>query len=157
MSAVLLAVFDNYETAEHVRVDLIRDGFPTDRVELTCSSFPGRAAVVPATSPHDRFVRFFRSLFSRPEEQADVERIADCIDHGNAAVTVLPRGLVEISRASRIIQRASPREIKRHDLTDQTFEYAASRGSRTWISSLWVESGNHASCLYCRLFERSFE
>jgi hypothetical protein len=32
MSAVLLAVFNDYEAAERVRIDLVRDGFPTDRV-----------------------------------------------------------------------------------------------------------------------------
>ena len=37
MSAVILAVFNDYETAERVRVMLVRDGFPTDRVELTAS------------------------------------------------------------------------------------------------------------------------
>src|SRR5437016_5537340 len=45
MSAVLLAVFNDYETAERVRVILVRDGFPTDRVELTASCDLGRAAL----------------------------------------------------------------------------------------------------------------
>jgi hypothetical protein len=45
MSAVLLAVFDNHEAAEGVRTDLVRDGFPTDRVELTAGCEPGRAAL----------------------------------------------------------------------------------------------------------------
>ena len=35
MSAVLLAVFNDYETADRVRLELFRDGFPTDRVDLT--------------------------------------------------------------------------------------------------------------------------
>jgi len=37
MSAVLLAVFNDYEAAERMRVTLFRDGFPTDRVHLTCA------------------------------------------------------------------------------------------------------------------------
>jgi hypothetical protein len=51
MSAVLLAVFSDYETAERVRTTLVRDGFPTDRVELTAHGDLGRAALEPATSP----------------------------------------------------------------------------------------------------------
>jgi hypothetical protein len=41
MSSVLLAVFNDYETAERIRVMLVRDGFPTDRVELTAPPGPG--------------------------------------------------------------------------------------------------------------------
>ncbi len=48
MSAVLLAVFNDYEAAERVRVTLVRDGFPTDRVELTASCELGRCAFEPA-------------------------------------------------------------------------------------------------------------
>ena len=53
MSAVLLAVFNNYEAADRVRLELVRDGFPTDRVELTAACEPGRAAYVPARPPDD--------------------------------------------------------------------------------------------------------
>jgi len=42
MSAVLLAVFGQYGDAERVRTQLVRDGFPTDRVELTSATEPGR-------------------------------------------------------------------------------------------------------------------
>ena len=47
MSAVLLAVFESYEAADHVRVDLIQDGFPTDRVDVMCCSDLGRAGLSP--------------------------------------------------------------------------------------------------------------
>jgi hypothetical protein len=40
MSAVLLAMFNQYKIAERMRVELVRDGFPTDRVELTASCEP---------------------------------------------------------------------------------------------------------------------
>ena len=42
MSAVLLAVFSQYGDADRVRTRLVRDGFPTDRVELTARSDRGR-------------------------------------------------------------------------------------------------------------------
>ena len=54
MSSVLLAVFNDYEAADRVRVQLVRDGFPTDRVELTASCEPGRAGLHPAEDAHDR-------------------------------------------------------------------------------------------------------
>ncbi len=40
MSAVLLAVFNEYGVADRVRTRLVGDGFPTDRVELTASCEP---------------------------------------------------------------------------------------------------------------------
>ena len=48
MGAVLLAVFKNHASAERVRSGLIRDGFPTDRVELTSQAEPGQAGIEPA-------------------------------------------------------------------------------------------------------------
>ena len=51
MSAVLLAVFNDYETADRVRLELFRDGFPTDRVDLTAVCDLGRAACQPAAQP----------------------------------------------------------------------------------------------------------
>ena len=47
MSAVLLAVFNDYACADQVRMDLFHDGFPTDRVELTACCELGRAAYHP--------------------------------------------------------------------------------------------------------------
>ena len=47
MSAVLLAVFNDFDTAERARLALFRDGFPTDRIQLTACSDPGdRKSVV---------------------------------------------------------------------------------------------------------------
>ena len=47
MSAVFLAVFSDVEAAERVRVRLVCDGFPTDRVDLIALTAPGRAASLP--------------------------------------------------------------------------------------------------------------
>jgi len=62
MSAVLLAVFNDYEAAERVRLTLFRDGFPTDRVELTATCELGRAGCEPADSVHGKCVQYFRTL-----------------------------------------------------------------------------------------------
>src|SRR5690242_10072993 len=95
MSAVLVAVFNDYEVASRVRIELFRDGFPTDRIELTARCDMGRAGMAPAKSPHDKFYQYFRTLFSREDEQACVEDLVKRIENGGATVTVHPRGMVE--------------------------------------------------------------
>jgi len=54
MSAVLLAVFNEYGGADRVRTRLVGDGFPTDRVELTACCEPGRAGLHRAASARAR-------------------------------------------------------------------------------------------------------
>ena len=39
MSAVLLAIFPDYDVASRIRLALFEDGFPTDRIELTATEF----------------------------------------------------------------------------------------------------------------------
>jgi hypothetical protein len=58
MSAVLLAIFNEFKVAERVRVELVRDGFPTDRVELTAGCEPGQAGLDPADLHASRRPRF---------------------------------------------------------------------------------------------------
>jgi hypothetical protein len=79
MAAVIIAMFDEYGRADRARLDLVRDGFPTDRVDLTAGCEPGRAALALARSPHEMLVRHFRMMFSADDEQAYVERLASCI------------------------------------------------------------------------------
>jgi len=79
MRAILLAVFDDHSVAERVRVSLVRDGFPTDRVELTASCEPGRAGLGPADSPHDKFVQYFGVLFTREDQRHYAEQLAGSV------------------------------------------------------------------------------
>ena len=64
MSAVILAVFPDYETAERLRVALVQDGFPTDRVDLTANRDLGRAALEPADSPHGKCIQYFKTMLA---------------------------------------------------------------------------------------------
>jgi hypothetical protein len=132
MSAVLLAMFDQHEIAERVRVDLVRDGFPTDRTELTASCEPGRAGLEPADSLHDRFVQYFRVLFTFDDEQHHAEQLANCLDNGAATITLHPRGSVETARAKQILLNARAVKLISHDLPSQTTESAAARVMRRW-------------------------
>ena len=133
MSAVLLAIFNEYKVAERVRVELVRDGFPTDRVELTAGCEPGRAGLEPADSPHERFVQYFRVLFTFEDERHYAEQLAKCIDNGDATITVHPRGSMETARATRILGNAGPVLLISHDLANQPALRLMAKRARLWI------------------------
>lgn len=152
MSAVLLAVFDDHDAAERVHVQLVRDGFPTDRVELTASGDLGRAEVEPATTPHEKCVQYFRTLLPREDERQYPEMLAERIDKGAAVVTVLPRGEIETARATEILQQARPSEVIGHDLEKHGWERAAAKHEGYWVQHVWLEKSAETDCLYCRLF-----
>ena len=127
MSAVLLAVFSGFGDAERVRTRLVRDGFPTDRVELTASSEKGRAGLLPAPSAASaQFQQYFRTLFSQEDERAFAELLARRVDEGAAAtVAVHPRGHIETTRATQTRKSEGAQEVIGHDLNNQAFEHAA--------------------------------
>ena len=153
MSAVLLAVFNGFGDAERVRTRLVRDGFPTDRVELTASSEQGRAGVLPAPSPRAQFTQYFRTLFCQEDERAFAELLAARVDEGAAAtVAVHPRGLIETTRAAQIMESEGAQEVVGHDLKNQAFEHAAARTEGSWIKHLTPDNPTGADCIYCRLF-----
>jgi hypothetical protein len=153
MSAVLLGVFNDYEAADRVRLELVRDGFPTDRVELTAACEPGRAGLQPADLQHDRFMQYFRTLFKSDDDFLYVEALVERIDCGGATVTVHPRGTIETTRAAEIIDQGSPTEVAQRDLANQGFEHAASANRHPWIKHLWMEAKGDSHCIYCRLFD----
>jgi hypothetical protein len=155
MSAVLLAIFDDYSTAERVRTELFHDGFPTDRYELTACCEPGRAALQPGASAHDKFITYFRTILPAPEEQHFAEEFAERLDGGAACITVHPRGPVETVRAREILAHSGPTAIAQHDISGQAFEFAAARSARPWVSHFWVENHSNAHCIYCALFEKN--
>lgn len=155
MSAVLLAIFNDYTVADQVRMSLFHDGFPTDRVELTARCEPGRAALQPADSPHGQFAKYFGALLTADGEQHLVEQFAERVDEGAAAITVHPRGPVETTRATAILKHAGPSAVVQHDISNQAFEHAAARTARPWVSHVWVENTSNAHCIYCALFERN--
>ena len=152
MRAVILAVFNEYSAADRVRTRLVRDGFPTDRVELTATCEPGRAALQPAGSDHDRLVAYFRTLLSEEDERPFVEGLAERVRDGAATITVHPRGAIETERAAEILEGEGAVEVVGHDLQNQSFEHAASRGDGYWVRHFMLDNPSGADCIYCRLF-----
>lgn len=152
MSAVLLAVYVNHEAAERVRTDLVMDGFPTDRVELTDCIEPGRAGLQPAVSLHNKLVQHFRTLFCFPDERHYADQIVERIESGASTITVHPRGAIEVSRATELLRCTGLSELAEHDLANQSFERAAANHEGAWIRYLWIENKGDTDCIYCRLF-----
>jgi hypothetical protein len=152
MSAVILAVFNEYSAADRVRTRLVSDGFPTDRVELTAAQEPGRAGLHPADSIHSRFVQYFRTLLNRDEERSFAEALAERVEGGAATITVHPRGAIETERAAEILEREGATEVVGHDLENQSFEHAASRSDGYWVRHFMLDNPTGADCIYCRLF-----
>ena len=152
MSAVLLAVFNDYESAERAHLALFHDGFPADRIELTASRDLGRAEVEPATSPHEKCVQYFRTLLPREDERKYPEMLAQRVDEGAAVVTVLPRGAIETERAAELLKQARPAEVIGHDLEKHGWERASAKHEGYWVQHVWLEKSPETDCLYCRLF-----
>jgi hypothetical protein len=152
MSAVLLAVFNEYGVADRVRTKLVSDGFPTDRVELTASCEPGRAGLHPALSARAKFLQYFRTLLSADDEWPYVELLAARVEDGAVTITVHPRGAIETARAAEILETEGAAEVVGHDLENQTFEFAASPGDGYWVRHFMLDNPTGADCIYCRLF-----
>ncbi len=153
MSAVLLAVFGQYGDAERVRTKLVSDGFPTDRVELTSTAEPGRAGLQPAGSRRGKFAQYFRTLLSEDDEREFADTLAGRVEDGKATtIAVHPRGAIETARAAEILQEAGAVEVVAHDLQNQSFEHAASRGEGYWVRHFMLDNPTGADCIYCRLF-----
>jgi hypothetical protein len=151
MSAVLLAVFDRFSDAEKVRTELVRDGFPTDRVELTAQHEKGRAGVQPAESAHGQFLQYYRTLFDQEGEEAFARELADRVADGAiSTIVVHPRGDVETSRATQILQHEGAQQLAAHDLGSQAFERAASPEEGTVLGQLLPQGS--ASRVYFRVF-----
>jgi len=153
MSAVLLALFNDLGNARQLRTLLVRDGFPTDRVELTAHGEAGRAGLQPAASEPEQFRRYFGTLFDLEGERAFVDVLAERVSGGAlSAVAVHPRGELETSRAGEIMRAAGALEVVPHDLASQRFEHAASSGKRPMLENLLPHAAPDTHCLYCWLF-----
>ena len=106
----MLAVFNMFSDAAQVRTELISDGFPTDRIELTASREKGQAGVQPAGSSQGQFLQYFSTLLDQEEERAFAQQLAQRLADGSiATIAVHPRGELETFRATQILEnRGAP-------------------------------------------------
>jgi len=154
MSAVILAVFNDYEAAERVRVMLVRDGFPTDRVELTASCELGRAGCEPADSLHGKCVQYFRTLLKGEDERSTPK----FSPNGRERSSDYYRASAWCDRdrtCDRDSSASSSADVVGHDLANHGWEHAAAKHEGYWVQHVWLESSPETDCIYCRLFPGS--
>jgi hypothetical protein len=151
MSAVMVAIFNRFSDAESVRTELVKEGFPTDRVELTASREKGRAGLQPADSSQGKFVQYFGTLFDQEGERVFVEELAKRVASGSVAtIAVHPRGDIETSRATQILEKQGALQVVPHDLENQAFESAASSETSPWLDHLLPQHVGDAGRFYLR-------
>ena len=109
MTPVIVALFDDYGIADRVRTELVADGFPTDRVELTSLIETGQADSEPGDAFIARLSNYFHTLLDQGEElDQDAEELARRVRNGNSAITVHPRTDYEIDSVHTILHRNNP-------------------------------------------------
>jgi hypothetical protein len=141
MSAVLAAIYSSHEGAEQVRIRLVNDGFPTDRVELTSRKELGQAKLVPAADMEGKLTQYFRQLFPDTRGDVPVRQLQSAIQTGQAVIAVHPRGQIETDRAIQILNEGGPLQIEATDLEKQSLEHAAAdqeSSALSWIGRVMV-------------------
>lgn len=109
MTPVIVALFDDYGVAERVRTELVADGFPTDRVELTSLLETGQADAEPGDGFLARVANYFHTLLDQGEHRnGEADDFARRVHGGNSAIAVHPRTDYEIDSARQILQRNGP-------------------------------------------------
>jgi hypothetical protein len=99
MTPVMVALFEDFGTAQRTRTELVRAGFPTDRVELTSRLETGHADAQPGPTFRSRIDKYFHVLFDQTGDEACANAFAERVDAGESAITVHPRADYEIDSA----------------------------------------------------------
>jgi len=88
-----------------------------------------------------------------PDARSSRSTLAERVEVGRVAtVAVHPRGAIETARAAEILEDEGAVEVVAHDLENQAFEHAASRGDGYWVRHFMLDNPTGADCIYCRLF-----
>src|SRR5262249_12526932 len=138
---VVAAVFADHPAAQSVRTALVKDGFPTDRVELTSREELGQVRIEPASGVPEKLAQYFEQLFPQAHGRQAVLRLSQAVLDGHAVVAVHPRGEVETQRAIELLNHSDPVEFTVADLNNQPLERAATREESTpwsWIGRVMV-------------------
>jgi hypothetical protein len=112
MTPVIVALYDDFSVAQRVRTELVADGFPTDRVELTSRAESGQVDAEPAGAYGHKVSQYFHTIFDQTGDAASADQFAERVRNGSSAVTVHPRSVDEIDSAQTILQNNHPAEIR---------------------------------------------
>jgi hypothetical protein len=112
MTPVIVAMYDDFGVAQRVRTELVADGFPTDRVELTSRSESGQADAEPGESYSQKVSNYFHTLFDQTADSTSADEFADKVRNGSSAVTVHPRSEHELDRARTILRKNHPADFR---------------------------------------------
>ena len=107
----IIALFEAPASAERTRIELNREGFATDRLDVVSLADPGRVVEHSASSPETDLIAHFSVLLDNDDDLPVVEGIVSAIQHGKAALVVHPRGKVEIDQARKIITAHEPESV----------------------------------------------
>jgi hypothetical protein len=140
-------MFSDHDTAERLRTRLVKDGFPTDRVELTSCEELGQAKLVPRKDLGDKLTQYFLQLFQgggNGSAERSAQLFQRAVLEGKAALAVHPRGDSETQRALELLNEAGPVDVRGADLQNQTLEHAASEKETpilTWFGKVLAAPG----------------
>lgn len=112
MTPVIVALYDDYGIAERVRTELVADGFPTDRVEVTSRLETGQADAQPGGAFVERVANYFHTIFDQTTHDNLADEFAERVRAGSSAVTVHPRADYEIDSARRILSQNRPIQVE---------------------------------------------
>jgi hypothetical protein len=113
MTPVIVALFDDYGIAERVRTQLVADGIPTDRVELTSRVETGQADAEPGDAFVARVANYFHTLIDQDgARNGHAEELAQRVRAGNSAITVHPRLDYEFDSVRAILHRNKPLAVE---------------------------------------------
>jgi hypothetical protein len=118
MTPVIVALYEDFGVAERVRTELVADGFPTDRVELTSKLEQGQADTEPGDSQWKKISNYFHAICDQTGDNATADQFADRIRGGSSAITVHPRTDYEMDSARTILRKSNPSEFQEYTTTN---------------------------------------
>jgi hypothetical protein len=114
MTPVIVALYDEFGVADRVRTQLVAQGFPTDRVELTSSVETGQADTEPGDSYWMKVSNYFHAIFDQTGNYASADQFAARVRNGGSVITVHPRTDDEMDSARAILRNSHPADFREH-------------------------------------------
>jgi hypothetical protein len=118
MTPVIVALYEDFGVAERVRTELVADGFPTDRVELTSKVEQGQADAEPGDSYWKKVSNYFHAIFDQTGNATCADQFASRVRGGSSAITVHPRTDYEMDSARTILRKSNPSDFQEHTTTN---------------------------------------